>query len=295
MTLARGSLFGLLMLPLLLLAACRQQNTTDADLQLELSASDLLVGEATLTLSVLDADGNVVGSPGALSLRGDMDHAGMAPVLVTVGKAVDGIFSAPFEWTMAGDWIVETSLQLESGATARETFHFTIMSANDDTDMAGMHHRDGMDPDAMSGGSSAVYMRIMNRGDSDITIRSASSAAAEVVEMHRTVIEDDMARMEALDGLLIPAGEMVELEPGGAHFMLKTLSADLLPDSQFMLQLIDDAGAVYDLVIKTLDMPPSEFDDAIEIGALRFSKRWSRSASVAAVAGSAMASDAADS
>lgn len=294
MTLARGRHFGLLILPLLLLIACRQQPPAGADLQLELSASDLQVGEATLTLSVLDASGNAVGSPGALSLRGDMDHAGMAPVLVTVDKAVDGIFSAPFEWTMAGDWIVEASLKLESGAIARETFHFTIMSAADDADMAGMRHGDSMDHGAMSGGSSAVYMRIMNQGDSDIRIRSASSAAADVVEMHRTVLEDDMARMEALDGLLIPAGEMVELQPGDAHIMLKTLSADLLPGSQFMLQLIDDAGAVYDLLIKALDMPPSEFDDAIEIGELRFSNRWARPASASTMADSAMAADTAE-
>ncbi len=282
MTSARGRLFSWLVIPLLLLSACRQQPRADADLQLELSASARQVGEATLTLSVFDAAGNAIGSPGALSLRGDMDHAGMAPVLVTVDKAADGVFNAPFEWTMAGDWIVEASLQLESGDIARETFHFTIMSANGDADMAEMPQGDGMEPGAMSGGSSAVYMRIMNRGDSAITLRSASSAAADVVEMHRTIIKEDMARMEALDGLLIPAGETVELQPGGAHIMLKMLSADLPPDSHFMLQLIDDAGAVYDLYVAVLDMPPSDLDDAIEIGDLAFSNRWARPANAAA-------------
>ena len=281
MTSARGSLFSWLVIPLLLLSACRQQPPTSADIELALSASDLQVGETTLTLSVLDTAGNAIGSPGALSLRGDMDHAGMAPVLVTVDKAADGVFSAPFEWTMAGDWIVEASLQLESGAIARETFHFTIMSAIDDADMAEMPHGDGMEPGAMSGGSSAVYMQIMNRGDSDISIRSASSAAAGVVELHRTIIKDDMARMEALAGLLIPAGETVDLTPGGAHIMLNMLRADLLPDSQFMLRLIDDAGAVYDLNVAVLDMPPSDIDDAIEIGDLEFSNRWARPANAA--------------
>lgn len=290
MTSARGRLFGWLVIPLLLLSACRQQQPNSADLQLELSASARQVGEATLTLSVLDVAGNVIDSPGALSLRGDMDHAGMAPVLVTVDKAADGVFNAPFEWTMAGDWTVEASLQLESGAIARETFHFTIMSAKDDADMAGMRHGDGMEPGAMSGGSSAVYMQIMNQGDSDITIRSASSAVADVVELHRTIIKDDVARMEALDGLLIPAGEMVELQPGGVHIMLNMLSADLPPDSQFMLQLIDDAGAVYDLNVAVLDMPPSDLDDAIEIGDLAFSYRWARPANAAAMDDAAMES-----
>ena len=82
----------------------------------------------------------------------------------------------------------------------------------------------------MKGESSAVYMRISNRGDADVTIVSASSAAADQIEFHRTVIEDDMARMEALDGLLIPAGESVELAPGKTHIMLSDLTADLVAD-----------------------------------------------------------------
>ena len=282
MTSARGRLSGWLVIPLLLLSACRQQQPTSADIELKLSASALRVGEATLTLSVFDAAGNAIGSPGALSLRGDMDHAGMAPVLVTVDKAADGVFNAPFEWTMAGDWIVEASLQLESGAIARETFHFTIVSAKDDADMAGMRQGDGMEQGAMSGGSSAVYMQIMNQGESDITLRSASSAAADIVELHRTIIKDDVARMEALDGLRIPAGDTVDLAPGGAHIKLNMLSVDLPPGSQFMLQLMDDAGAVYDLNVAVLDMPPSDLDDAIKIGDLAFSNRWARPANAAA-------------
>ena len=223
MTFARGSLLGLLVLSLLLLTACRQQPRTSADLHLTLSAGDLQVGETTLTLKVIDAAGNAITSPGALSLRGDMDHAGMAPVMVEVDKAANGIFSAPFEWTMAGDWMVEASLQFDNGLIARETFHFAIAPANGDAAMSGMDHS------ATSGGSSAVYMQITNRGDSDISIRHASSAAADVVEMHRTIIEDDVARMEALDGLIIPAGETVELQPGGAHIMLSALRAGLMP------------------------------------------------------------------
>ena len=292
MAVARGSLACLLILAFMLAGACRQQSSTDAGIQLEMSASELRVGGTTLTLNVADAAGNAIESPGTLSLRGDMDHAGMAPVLVEVDKALNGSFSAPFEWTMAGDWIVEASLRFENGLTARDTFKFKILPASADADMAGMDHENDMSHQVMNGGSSAVYMQITNRGDSDIAIRRAGSAAAEVVEMHRTIIEDDVARMEAMDELIIPAGATVELQPGGAHIMLRQLSADLLPDNQFMLQLSADSGEVYDLEVSVLAMPPDELNDAVEIGALLFSNRWARPAS--ALADAAMGAGASD-
>ena len=131
---------------------------------------------------------------------------------------------------------------------------------------------------ARDGESSAVYMQITNRGDTDITILSASSAAAKRVELHRTIIENDIARMEAQNGLVIPAGETVELGPAGAHIMLMALTADLVPNNQFALQLICDSGETYNLDISVVDMRMNDLDDAVQIGDLVFSNRWARPA-----------------
>ena len=252
-----------------LLAGCRQQRLSSADVRLELSASDKRVGETTLLLRVSDRDGKPVSDPGALSLRGDMDHAGMAPVLVQAESAADGVFSVPFEWTMGGGWMVEARLTLPNGDVAVETFEFEILSEATEADM---DHR------AMAGESSAVYLRIHNSGDSDVTIVAASSAAAAEVAIHRTLGDGDMARMEAVDSLRIPADETVALSPGGLHIMLSGLAADLPQGSALTLRLQSDAGQHYDLEIPVMNMLMGELDDAVASGDLVFSQRWARPA-----------------
>ena len=255
-----------------LLVGCRQQQLSSADVRLEMSVSDRRVGDTTLLLQVSDADGNPISEPGALSIRGDMDHAGMAPVLAEAERAVDGVFSVPFEWTMAGGWIVEATLTLPNGDVASETFELEILNEATDTDAMTMDHGD------MAGESSAAYLRIQNRGADDLTIVSASSAAAAEVAIHRTVAQDDMARMDALDSLRIPAGETVELAPGGLHIMLSGLTADLAPGSALTLRLQSDSGASYDLEFPVMNMLMSELDDAVAFGDLVFSQRWARPA-----------------
>lgn len=254
------------------LAGCRQQQLSSADVQLELSVSDRLVGATTLLVRVSDRDGKPVNEPGALSVRGDMDHAGMTPVLAEAERAVDGVFSLPFEWTMGGGWIVEATLTLPNGDVAVEIFQFEILSEAADADMMDMDH------DAMAGESSAVYLRIQNNGDSAVTIVAASSDTAAAAALHRTVTQDDMARMEAVDSLRIPAGETLDLAPGGAHIMLSGLTADLPPDSALTLRLESESGDTYDLDIPVMNMLMSEPDDAVEIGDLVFSQRWARPA-----------------
>ena len=67
---------------------------------------------------------------------------------------------------------------------------------------------------------SAGYMRLRNNSDSAIEITSVTSPQFERVEMHETVIENDIARMRALDGLAIGPGEQVVFERGAKHLML---------------------------------------------------------------------------
>ena len=253
---------------IILLAGCRQQQLSSADVQLEMSVSDQRVGDTALLVRVTNRDGKAVDNPGKLSVRGDMDHAGMAPVLAEAESASEGVFSLPFEWTMGGSWIVEAALTLPNGDVAVETFNFEILTEAMEADAADMDHGE------MPGESSAAYLRIHNRGESDITLVSASSAAAEMVAFHRTVLADDMARMEAFDSLLIPAGEMVKLEPSGMHLMLTGLHADLLPESELALRLERDSGEVYELDIPVMNMVMSESEDAVAIGDLVFSNRW---------------------
>ena len=66
----------------------------------------------------------------------------------------------------------------------------------------------------------AGYMTLINAGDTPITITSVSSPDFKGAEVHRTVIEDGVARMQPVSQLQIPANSPLMLEPGGLHLML---------------------------------------------------------------------------
>ncbi|WP_144774271.1 copper chaperone PCu(A)C, partial [Luteimonas sp. J16] len=63
-------------------------------------------------------------------------------------------------------------------------------------------------------------LAIRNHGGEDDRLVEVRSDAAQRVEIHEVRHEDGMARMRPLpDGLPLPAGEAVELRPGGYHLM----------------------------------------------------------------------------
>ncbi len=51
----------------------------------------------------------------SIDVRGDMSHAGMTPVIVNQVKGEEGTFAVPFEWTMAGDWVITISAIMPDG------------------------------------------------------------------------------------------------------------------------------------------------------------------------------------
>ena len=76
--------------------------------------------------------------------------------------------------------------------------------------------------------SAAGYMIITNNGTEEERLLGGSAGFADEVEMHRTSVEGDVARMRELtDGLVIGAGERVELAPGGTHLMFVGLDGAL--------------------------------------------------------------------
>lgn len=90
------------------------------------------------------------------------------------------------------------------------------------------------------------YMKITNRGSAPDRLVSLTTPVAERVEVHRTTIVDGMARMRQLtEGLLVPAGQSVELAPGGLHLMLVRLKQPLQGGQSVPLTLIfERAGTV---------------------------------------------------
>lgn len=105
-------------------------------------------------------------------------------------------------------------------------------------------------PVAMTG-TAAVFMTIGNAGAERDRLVGGSTDAARAVEIHEMAAVDGMMRMRPLpEGLEIPAGGEVTLEPGGLHVMLVGLTRDL------------ENGAAYELTLEferegdvTLDVP----------------------------------------
>lgn len=67
---------------------------------------------------------------------------------------------------------------------------------------------------------SAGYMTFTNNSGSDIRINRISSPQFAAVEMHETVIENDIARMRPIDAIVVPANDSASLQRGGKHLML---------------------------------------------------------------------------
>jgi len=68
---------------------------------------------------------------------------------------------------------------------------------------------------------------------------SVSSPVAGVVEVHEMKMEGDVMRMRAVEGGLdLPAGQAVELKPGGYHVMLMDLRLPLVKDTTIPMTLV---------------------------------------------------------
>jgi len=76
---------------------------------------------------------------------------------------------------------------------------------------------------------SAGYFTIENHGSSMVVITAIDSPQFARVDMHETVIENDVSRMRSIDALQIEPGKRVRFEPGGKHLMLT--QADAIPDT----------------------------------------------------------------
>ena len=70
------------------------------------------------------------------------------------------------------------------------------------------------------GANAAGYLTLHNPGPKALHIVGARSPACARAELHRTVVEGDVARMSRADRLEVPAGGELVLAPRGLHLML---------------------------------------------------------------------------
>jgi hypothetical protein len=103
----------------------------------------------------------------------------------------------------------------------------------------------------MAGGTGAAYLTLSNGTAADDELLSASSDAAEAVEIHLSQAGAN-GEMQMIPQKSVPlaAGAKVELKPGGLHVMLIGLKRDLKVGDQFELTLRFKNHA--DIVLKVI-------------------------------------------
>lgn len=85
------------------------------------------------------------------------------------------------------------------------------------------------------GGTSGAFFIIDNTGEADVLL-SATSDVAEAVEIHQTIMEGDIMRMEMQQSVAVPTGKLA-FQPGSYHIMLISLRQTLNPGDAFSLTL----------------------------------------------------------
>ena len=103
----------------------------------------------------------------------------------------------------------------------------------------------------------AGYMGITNHGQREDRLLGGFADFAKAIEVHRTLIEDDVAKMRKLEqGLLLPAGSTVNLAPSGTHLMLVGITKELTVGERVSVTLFfEHAGQVkVELSIEHVDV-----------------------------------------
>lgn len=95
------------------------------------------------------------------------------------------------------------------------------------------------------------FLDITNNGATDDRLLSAVSPISMVTQIHEMAMEGDVMKMRELpDGLVIPAGETVNLMPGGYHVMFMDLTGPLAEGETIKVRLTFEVAGEVDI-----DMP----------------------------------------
>jgi hypothetical protein len=92
-------------------------------------------------------------------------------------------------------------------------------------------------PTAPSQPTGGGYLTLTSKGRAD-RLLSASTPVAREVQLHSMKMEGDVMRMRAAPQLELPAGQPVELKPGGYHIMMLDLEQPLAAGSSVPMTLV---------------------------------------------------------
>ena len=100
-------------------------------------------------------------------------------------------------------------------------------------------------PSAPAGGG---FLKITNTGTSPDRLISATSPAADIVQVHEMKMDGSVMRMREVEkGLELPAGGSVTLAPGGYHLMMMGLKGPLKQGSTVPVTLVFEKAGTIDV------------------------------------------------
>ncbi len=88
----------------------------------------------------------------------------------------------------------------------------------------------------------AGYLKLHNNADHEIAIKGFRSADFASIELHKTMIENGMMKMDEIPYLYLKAGEQVEFKPGGYHLMMFTPKRKLNTGDKVEIQILYGNG-----------------------------------------------------
>jgi len=93
--------------------------------------------------------------------------------------------------------------------------------------------------------NSAAFMILKNTSAQDLVLTSATSELARATELHNHINDNGVVRMREVPEIVVPAGQSVELKPGGLHVMFMGLATPLKQGEQGSFTLVDQSGQEY--------------------------------------------------
>ncbi len=90
------------------------------------------------------------------------------------------------------------------------------------------------------------FLTLTNKGAEDDRLVSVTTPIAAMGQIHEMAMEGDVMKMRQLkDGIVVPAGETVVLEPGGYHLMFMGLNGPVVEGTSVAVTLtFEKAGAI---------------------------------------------------
>ena len=98
------------------------------------------------------------------------------------------------------------------------------------------------------------YVRITNVGAAHDALVGLATPVAGMPMLHETVVTDGTASMPHAMSIPVPAGQTVELAPGGYHGMLMDLTTALKEGDRFDMTLTFDKAGQVTIPVEVLSM-----------------------------------------